>query len=185
MIFMKKNKITISTGKYRELYFAVAWCEGIVISCSLGRKTEKNALEDVNIFVNKSEINEIPYVKFSSNETELLKNVGKLYYGKNTEFNPLEQDNKENFSFKVLQEVSKIPPGKVKTYKEIAEKINSKAYRAVGNALNKNPIPLIIPCHRVVRSDFSLGGFRGGFEMKKELLKREGVQIRGNKVIRD
>ena len=178
---MKKNKIFISTGNYRKLYFAVAYCEEKVISCSLGRINEKKALEDINKFI---ESNNLPYVKFDSKKSsELIKNLGKLYYGENIEVSPVKHDNEKNFSFRVLKEVSKIPPGKVKTYKEIAEKLNSKAYRAVGNALNKNPLPLIIPCHRVIRSDMSLGGFRGGSEMKKELLKREGVKIKGDKVI--
>lgn len=182
---MKKNKILISIEKYQGLYFAVASCEGVVISCSLGRKSEKKALADIDTFVNKSKSNDFTYVKINSPDSQLVKNVGKLFYGKKAEFNPLEHNNKDNFSFKVLQEVSKIPPGEVKTYKEIAEKIDSKAYRAVGNALNKNPLPLIIPCHRVVRSDLSLGGFRGGSKMKKELLQREGVLINGNIIIRD
>lgn len=182
---MKKNNILISTGKYQGLYFAVACCEDVVISCSLGRENEKKALEDINAFVKKSKKNEFPYVKINSTDSQLVKNIGKLFYGKNTEFNSLEHDNENNFSFKVLLEVSKIPLGEVKTYKEIAEKMDSEAYRAVGNALNKNPLPLIIPCHRVIRTDLSLGGFRGGSEMKKELLKREGVRIKGNIVVRD
>lgn len=178
---MKKNKILISTGTYRELHFAVAYCEDTLISCSLGRINEEKALEDIKKFME----NDIPYIKFESKKSsELIKELGKSYYGQNIDFNPLQHDNKKNFSFRVLKEVSKIPSGEVKTYKEIAEKLNSKAYRAVGNALNKNPLPLIIPCHRVVRSDMSLGGFRGGSEMKKELLKSEQVKIKGNKVIR-
>lgn len=63
--------------------------------------------------------------------------------------------------------------------------MNSKGYRAVGNALNKNPLPLIIPCHRVIKSDMTIGGFRGGVKMKKELLKREGVKFEGNKIIKN
>jgi methylated-DNA-[protein]-cysteine S-methyltransferase len=179
---MKKNKILISTGTYRELYFAIAYCEDTLISCSLGRNDEKKALEDIKKFMGN---NAVHYVKLESiKSSELIKKLGKSYYGENIDFNPVQHDNKNNFSFRVLKEVYKIPPGEVKTYKEIAEKLDSKAYRAVGNALNKNPLPLIIPCHRVVRSDMSLGGFRGGSEMKKELLKREQVKIKGNKVIR-
>jgi methylated-DNA-[protein]-cysteine S-methyltransferase len=179
---MKKNKILISTGTYRELYFAIAYCEDTLISCSLGRNDEKKALEDIKKFMGN---NAVHYVKLESiKSSELIKKLGKSYYGENIDLNPVQHDNKNNFSFRVLKEVYKIPPGEVKTYKEIAEKLDSKAYRAVGNALNKNPFPLIIPCHRVVRSDMSLGGFRGGSEMKKELLKREQVKIKGNKVIR-
>jgi methylated-DNA-[protein]-cysteine S-methyltransferase len=80
------------------------------------------------------------------------------------------------FSAKVLKENCKIPYGKVATYSGLAAKIGSpRAARAVGTALANNPFPLIIPCHRVVRADGTLGGFGGGLKMKKELLLREGV----------
>lgn len=87
-----------------------------------------------------------------------------------------------DFQKKVLLEVKKIPHGEVRTYKQISEAINSKAYRAVGTAIGKNPLPLIIPCHRVIRSDFKVGGFFGGSEMKKEILKNEGIHIVNDKI---
>ena len=59
----------------------------------------------------------------------------------------------------------------------------NKAYRAVGTALGKNPFPIIIPCHRVVKSNMSIGEYGGGSEMKKEILKNEGVRIKGDKII--
>ena len=74
---------------------------------------------------------------------------------------------------KVLAIVAKIPRGKTLTYKQVAEKTgNSKAYRAVGNILNKNYDPKI-PCHRVVRSDGKIGGYNRGTEMKKKILEAE------------
>jgi methylated-DNA-[protein]-cysteine S-methyltransferase len=80
------------------------------------------------------------------------------------------------FQRKVLLCDCKIPKGKVATYSGLAGKLNTpKAARAVGNAQASNPFPIIIPCHRVVRSDGSLGGFGGGLEMKKTLLQLEGV----------
>ena len=70
----------------------------------------------------------------------------------------------------------KIPWGKTISYKELAEKTGRpKASRAVGNALNANPIPIIIPCHRVIKSDRSMGGYGGGVQIKKELLKHEVI----------
>ena len=80
------------------------------------------------------------------------------------------------FQIKVWNELKKIPIGETKTYKEIAKLIGSpKAARAVANACGKNPYPITIPCHRVVRSDGSLGGFSsiGGIKLKKRLLKLE------------
>jgi len=77
------------------------------------------------------------------------------------------------FEKEVLEETKKIKFGKTSTYKEISERIGRpKAYRAVGNALGKNPLPVIIPCHRVLSSN-GLGGFTGGIEIKKFLLNLE------------
>ena len=77
------------------------------------------------------------------------------------------------FQLKVLKEMRKIPYGKVATYKDLAEKMDSKAYQAIGSACGRNPFMLIYPCHRVVGSD-GMGGFAHGLKMKEELLKMEG-----------
>ena len=82
------------------------------------------------------------------------------------------------FQEKVYKVVSKIPKGRVMTYKEVALAVGSpKAYRAVGNALNKNPRLGIVPCHRVVRSDGKTGGYVLGEKKKLELLKKEKVKL--------
>lgn len=82
---------------------------------------------------------------------------------------------KTKFQNKVYEIVKKIPRGKVITYKEIAKAVNRpRAYRAVGNALNKNIDPTV-PCHRVIRSNGSPGGYRKGIKKKIELLKNEKV----------
>ncbi len=81
-----------------------------------------------------------------------------------------------DFQIKVWNAISKIPKGKVKTYKELARSIRKpKASRAVANACGKNPYAPIIPCHRVVRSDGKLGGYSGdgGIATKKRLLEEE------------
>lgn len=80
------------------------------------------------------------------------------------------------FQQSVYDVVSKIPRGSVMTYKEVAQKIgNPKSYRAVGNALNKNPFAPKVPCHRVVRSNGEVGGFASGSHKKIQLLKNEGA----------
>jgi len=85
------------------------------------------------------------------------------------------------FQRRVLDLNFLVPRGKVTTYGRIAEKLGTpRASRAVGTALAANPFPIIIPCHRVVRSDGSLGGFGGGLEMKKALLEMEGVKFGSN-----
>lgn len=82
------------------------------------------------------------------------------------------------FARLVLEKVAQIPRGQVMTYQEVAESIGvSGGARAVGNALAANPFPLFFPCHRVIRSDMTLGGFGGGLEMKRALLQFEGVSF--------
>ena len=88
------------------------------------------------------------------------------------------------FERKVYKEVAKIPEGKVRNYKYIAAKIGKpNAYRAVANALRKNPFIGKVPCHRVIKSDSTIGGFSRGVNAKKMLLKTEGLTIRENNVI--
>ena len=85
--------------------------------------------------------------------------------------------NGTKFEIKVWNSISKIPRGEVRTYKELAIQINRpKSARAVANACGKNPYPVKIPCHRVIRSDGKLGGYsgKGGVKTKKKLLKNEG-----------
>jgi methylated-DNA-[protein]-cysteine S-methyltransferase len=84
------------------------------------------------------------------------------------------------FQKRVWTELTKIPRGEVVTYQELASRIGKpNAYRAVANAVGKNPLAPIIPCHRVVRSDGSLGGYsaKGGAKTKRALLLAEGVSL--------
>lgn len=79
-----------------------------------------------------------------------------------------------DFEKKVLREVSKIPLGRVYSYKWLAQKVGRpRAWRAVANALNKNPYPLFIPCHRVGKSSKRLGGYSLGEQLKKDLIGLE------------
>ena len=76
---------------------------------------------------------------------------------------------------RVLNEVRKIPYGQVRSYKWIAQRLGKRGYRAIGRILSINPLPIVIPCHRVIRADGNLGGFSSGINIKKKLLKLEGV----------
>lgn len=79
-----------------------------------------------------------------------------------------------DFQWRVLRQTCEIPLGQVRTYKWVAKKIGAPyAYRAVGSALKKNPYPLIIPCHRVVKSSGDIGGFSRGKSVKRKLLMLE------------
>ena len=83
------------------------------------------------------------------------------------------------FQQQVLRADHAIPRGSVSTYRLIAEQIgNPRSARAVGTAQATNPFPIVIPCHRVIRSNGALGGYGGGTEMKRTLLEREGVVIK-------
>lgn len=94
--------------------------------------------------------------------------------------------NLTDFEKLVLEYTDKIPKGKITTYKLIAKAIKRpRSVRAVGNALNKNPLMIKIPCHRVIRSDGFLGGFGKGPKMKKEILKKEGILFDSNDKIID
>ena len=84
------------------------------------------------------------------------------------------------FQVKIWKHLMKIPFGSVKTYSQVAKAIGKPlAVRAVANAIGKNPFTIKIPCHRVIRTDGSLGGYsgKGGIRTKKLLLKREGVTL--------
>ena len=88
------------------------------------------------------------------------------------------------FNEKVWKAMERIPRGKVSTYGLLAKVVgNPKAARAVGNACNKNPNAPATPCHRVVSSDGSIGGFANGLKKKIALLKQEGVSVRGGKIV--
>jgi methylated-DNA-[protein]-cysteine S-methyltransferase len=85
------------------------------------------------------------------------------------------------FQQQVLRAEHGIPRGKVSTYQQIAGHLgNPRAARAVGTALARNPFPIIVPCHQAIRSDGTLGGFKGGVEMKRALLEMEGVLVDGS-----
>ena len=89
----------------------------------------------------------------------------------------------KNFNKRCYQKLALIPKGMISTYAEIAKSLNSKAYRAVGNAMAKNPHPIAVPCHRIIKSDGTLGGYALGISKKIQLLKKEGLKIKNNKVV--
>lgn len=100
------------------------------------------------------------------------------FAGKRTQFNLPLQMNGTNFQKQVWTQLSKIPFGKTCSYKDIASRIkNHKAVRAVGSANGKNPFCIVIPCHRVIAADGSLGGYTGGLDIKVKLLAIEQKAI--------
>jgi methylated-DNA-[protein]-cysteine S-methyltransferase len=89
---------------------------------------------------------------------------------------PVDWSLSRGFSRRVLQATARIPYGSVSTYSGVAAKAgNGRASRAAGNALASNPIPIVVPCHRVVRTGGGLGGYTGGLDRKEFLLRLEGA----------
>ena len=124
------------------------------------------------------EIDKKVYEKYQEKDTKLLlkakKELEEYFAGKRKEFDlPLEQEGTE-FQKKVWEALERIPYGETRTYKDVAKMVgNEKASRAVGMANNKNNIPIIIPCHRVIGSNGKLVGYALGLDMKKYLLDLE------------
>lgn len=88
-----------------------------------------------------------------------------------------------SFNERCYELLKLIPAGKVTTYKAIAKALDTKAYQAVGNAMASNPTPIIVPCHRVVKTNGELGEFALGVPKKITLLKNEGITVSNNKIV--
>jgi methylated-DNA-[protein]-cysteine S-methyltransferase len=139
-----------------------------------------------NIYLNK--VFKESFNKYIRNDKFFEKVINQLddyFHGKLYKFdlklNPIGTD----FQKKVWNKLVEIPYGQVCSYKDIANSIgNIKACRAVGMANSKNPIPIIIPCHRVIGSNGRLTGYAGGLDVKEKLLNLEGIVTKGNKILK-
>jgi len=117
----------------------------------------------------------------------ILRNIGLIYEGKDPEFVPeFRWERLPPFFGKALKVTLTIPKGRVSTYQGVAEGAGvPRAARAVGNAEASNPFAPFVPCHRVISSSLSLGGYGGSLDVKKAILRREGVVFRGERVRRE
>lgn len=183
----KSSTPTISTHKQENLYFAAGFSEnGKIIRISHPHTILEDAVAEIS--------EHHPKYSMSHENNGIVKEIACKYFGENIDFDLtlLETDInseyetstiKTSFERDVILEVAKIPYGTIKTYKNIAESINTDGYRAVGTAIGKNPFPIVVPCHRVIRSDGGLGGFRGGIKVKINMLTNEGIKIKSGKII--
>ena len=104
------------------------------------------------------------------------------FEGKITRFSTPVHPQGGSFDMKVWEALQRIPLGEIRSYQEIAQEVgNPRACRAVGGANGRNPIPLLIPCHRVISKDGGLGGFSSGTEIKEWLLRFEQEVARGHR----
>ncbi|MBS3165037.1 MGMT family protein [Candidatus Woesearchaeota archaeon] len=87
------------------------------------------------------------------------------------------------FDERVWKLTARVPRGKVTTYRELARAMGNRAYRAVGNALNRNPHAPVVPCHRVVKASGELGGFAGGTATKARMLRQEGITVEHGRIV--
>lgn len=138
--------------------------------------TEKDG-NITNVYITNDELPKDTLLYETPLLSEAVKQLKSYFAGKLKEFSlPLEPSGTA-FMKQVWSALREIPYGETASYKDIAIKIGSpKAARAVGLANNRNPIPIFIPCHRVIGADGSLTGYRGGLEMKKKLLDLEKIK---------
>jgi methylated-DNA-[protein]-cysteine S-methyltransferase len=108
---------------------------------------------------------------------EVRRELDRYFEGRQREFDlPLDWQLTRGFYRKVLRATARIPYGQTRSYSEMAKRAGSpRAVRATGTALGSNPLPIIVPCHRVLRSGGALGGYGGGLEVKQALLELEGA----------
>lgn len=156
--------------KYYKFVYFNSFCKFLIIH------TEKEILKLNFIFEDKFNFFQETKNSFSY---KIIKELDEYFSGKRKYFDlPLSYTG-TSFQKKVWESLKKIPYGETKTYKEIALEIEKpKSYRAVGLANNKNPLPIFLPCHRVIGTNGKLVGYAGGLELKKKLLKLE----KGNKL---
>ncbi len=111
--------------------------------------------------------------------SDVLDQLHNYFSGHLTRFTiPFDLRGSTNFTYRVLLATSHIPFGETVSYGETAKRVGSPgASRAVGGALGRNPLPIVIPCHRVISSDGGIGGFTGGAAVKKALLRLEGHRV--------
>jgi methylated-DNA-[protein]-cysteine S-methyltransferase len=109
----------------------------------------------------------------------LARELDQYFRGRRREFDiDVDLSGLTPFQTKILAATAKIPFGAVSTYRAVARRAgNEKATRAAGGALNQNPIPIVVPCHRVVGSNGALVGYAGGLDVKRRLLEIEGADL--------
>ena len=153
-------------------WMGLAMDDGAVCACTLPRTRREDALEEMTAQgarepARPSEVGDLPerLRRYADGEAVDLGKGVRIVTG-------------TPFQRQVWQALIEIPRGETRSYAWVARRVGRpRAARAVGQAVGSNPLPVLVPCHRVLASDGSLGGYGGGLEMKEELLRLEGVSV--------
>ncbi|MCH2305327.1 MAG: methylated-DNA--[protein]-cysteine S-methyltransferase [SAR202 cluster bacterium] len=154
----------------------IGWITAISSDLGILRISLPEKSSEISASQFKNEIN--LYESNPDKFKEIIEKIESYFDGYLTDFTDITIDFSQmsNFQKMTLKQCRKIKSGETKSYKWLAEKINHpKAWRAIGNALSQNPVPIIIPCHRVINSNGKLGGYLGEMKnnFKKKLLEIE------------
>ncbi len=164
--------VSLAVFETRLGWMGVAFSPRGIVSLQLPRAARAEAVRDLQrAFSDGVVAEQIP--------EEIAGELADYAEGRCRAFNlPLDLSAVKPFQLAVLSAISRIPFGETRSYGWVARAIGRPgAARAVGQALHTNPIPIIIPCHRVIASNGHLGGYGGGLEMKKRLLQLEGAAL--------
>jgi O-6-methylguanine DNA methyltransferase len=180
----------ICSARRNGVWFSVAVNQkGKLVACAFSDRNRREAERAVSKSLPKRIVRPLPRRRA---DNQILPLLSRFYNGRGerTSLRIVDLSSVSSFRRDVYSLLCKIPLGKVTTYGAIAQKLGSKRYsRAVGTAVATNPVPLIIPCHRVVSASLKVGNYgicgrkpsTGGY-MKRILLEREGVRFQGEKV---
>jgi O-6-methylguanine DNA methyltransferase len=160
----------IYTRKIGDIWFGVAFEDKTVLGTTFAN-TEKNALQGLNEAVHYDVSKQTQKeTEFAKHVVETLKN---MYDGKNVpqDLN-IKSKHLSKYATRVIEAVSKVPVGYITSYGEVAKTVGGGP-RAVGQIMARNPFAPVCPCHRIVKSDLTLGGYGGGLSVKLAFLKRE------------
>ncbi|MBM7614418.1 methylated-DNA--[protein]-cysteine S-methyltransferase [Alkaliphilus hydrothermalis] len=176
---LKRSKIYISQLSFDDLKLFLASTEkGLAII-----DFNSDELDFIQSLTKK--FGEVEIIKDPQHNKAYGKEINDYFLGNTTKFTVALDLIGTDFQKQVWQALMDIPYGETTSYKEIANKINNpNATRAVGMANNKNTVPIIIPCHRVIGADGSLVGYGGGLHIKEKLLQLEGIKIDNQKVVK-
>jgi methylated-DNA-[protein]-cysteine S-methyltransferase len=163
--------IRLAVFQTRLGWVGLAWTTRGIIALNLPRATRAHALRDLQ--------RAFPLATVVNAPPAIVRELREYAQGHRHRFDlPLDWSSLKPFQRAVLETAKQIPFGETRSYGWIAEQIGKpRAARAVGQALRSNPIPIILPCHRVVRGDGGLGGYAGGIALKRKLLTLEGAML--------